>query len=217
MHGHLRHRCTPLISLDGRTLPQSGWQIKHGEDLAKTAAQIDPSPSSGYRTVVSRIEVSSSSAKKPRKSEVEEQIRETVEGGRRRIKWKKRGVPCFWRWIGSVLAFWRQSSLYINTVGSHRSSLVALVHAFMCGLLFLRTTRHASLFLLLLLLLLVASVRLSLSLCFSFALPLFPFFFFPFLSSVSSSFLPSLTDRKLRSATSLDIGVKTNNETARER
>lgn len=58
---------------------------------------------------------------------------------------------------------------------------------------------------------------LSLSLCFSFALPLFPFFFFPFLSSVSSSFLPSLTDRKLRSATSLDIGVKTNNETARER
>lgn len=46
-------------------------------------------------------------------------------------------------------------------------------------------------------------------------LPLFFFFFF--LSNVSSSFLPSLTSRKLRSGISVDIGVKTNNETARER
>lgn len=40
---------------------------------------------------------------------------------------------------------------------------------------------------------------------------------FFFLSNVSSSFLPSLTSRKLRSGISVDIGVKTNNETARER
>ena len=46
-------------------------------------------------------------------------------------------------------------------------------------------------------------------------LPLFFFLFF--LSNVSSSFLPSLTSRKLRSGISVDIGVKTNNETARER
>lgn len=42
MHGHLRHRCTLLISLDGRTLPQSGWQIKHGGAWLKTTAWIDP-------------------------------------------------------------------------------------------------------------------------------------------------------------------------------
>lgn len=40
---------------------------------------------------------------------------------------------------------------------------------------------------------------------------------FPFLSSVSSRFLPPLTGRELRSATSLDTGVKTNNELCRER
>lgn len=66
---------------------------------------------------------------------------------------------------------------------------------------------------LLLLLLLVAPALTYTSL--SSFLPLFFFFFF--LSNVSSSFLPSLTSRKLRSGISVDIGVKTNNETARER
>lgn len=65
----------------------------------------------------------------------------------------------------------------------------------------------------LLLLLLVAPALTYTSL--SSFLPLFFFFFF--LSNVSSSFLPSLTSRKLRSGISVDIGVKTNNETARER
>lgn len=66
---------------------------------------------------------------------------------------------------------------------------------------------------LLLLLLLVAPALTYTSL--SSFLPLFFFLFF--LSNVSSSFLPSLTSRKLRSGISVDIGVKTNNETARER
>lgn len=66
----------------------------------------------------------------------------------------------------------------------------------------------------LLLLLLVAPALTYTSLFLSLSSFLSLFFF---LSNVSSSFLPSLTSRKLRSGISVDIGVKTNNETARER
>lgn len=69
----------------------------------------------------------------------------------------------------------------------------------------------------LLLLLLVAPALTYTSLFLSLSSFLSLFFFFFFLSNVSSSFLPSLTSRKLRSGISVDIGVKTNNETARER
>lgn len=68
-----------------------------------------------------------------------------------------------------------------------------------------------------LLLLLVAPALTYTSLFLSLSSFLSLFFFFFFLSNVSSSFLPSLTSRKLRSGISVDIGVKTNNETARER
>ena len=69
----------------------------------------------------------------------------------------------------------------------------------------------------LLLLLLVAPALTYTSLFLSLSSFLSLFFFFFLLSNVSSSFLPSLTSRKLRSGISVDIGVKTNNETARER